>query len=92
MKYVFKNLRTALVNNPAVSWLYVLCAIVSVLAVLFSHGVYQNYESKIIQSGEKSIDSSLFVSFGNVISSRTTKSGNKVFRQSCRSLPKSSSA
>ena len=80
MKYVFKNLKNSLKTNPAVSWLYVLCTIVSVLAVLFSHGVYQNYESKIIQSGEKSIDSSLFVSFGNVISSRTTKIGNKVFR------------
>ena len=80
MKYVFKNLKNSLKTNPAVSWLYVLCTIVSVLAVLFSHGVYQNYESKIIQSGEKSVDNSLFVSFGNVISSRTTKIGNKVFR------------
>lgn len=80
MKYVFKNLKNSLKTNPAVSWLYILCTVVSVLAVLFSHGVYQNYESKIIQSGEKSVDSSLFVSFGNVISSRTTKIGNKVFR------------
>ena len=76
--YILRCIKTSIKSTPAVSGLYILCTIVSVLAVLFSHGVYQNYESKIIQSNEGSVDSSLYISFGNVTSSRTTRSGNKV--------------
>ena len=78
MRYIIKNLRSSLTKNPAVSWLYILCTVVSVLAVLFSHGVYQNYETKIIRE-DSDVFPDVSISFGNTIDSRTTRNGNTVY-------------
>ena len=82
MRYIIKNLRSSLTKNPAVSWLYILCTVVSVLAVLFSHGVYQNYETKIVSTDDDSFDPllpNIDIYFGNVTQVYTAKNGNKLY-------------
>ena len=78
-QYIIKNLRISLISTPIVCWLYVLCTVISVLAVLFSHGVYQNYERKIISSDSAELDYDTGISFGNKVSGFTTHSGNKCY-------------
>ena len=49
LKYLFKSLRITVKNSPAVFIMYVLSCIVSVTVVMFSHGVYQNYQTKVTE-------------------------------------------
>lgn len=64
--YIFKNIKVTIRKSPWVFGLYLLCNIVAVLVILFSHGVYQNYEVKITQE-EKIVDQSYAsITFGNV--------------------------
>lgn len=54
-KYIKKNLATTIRKSPVIFGLYVICCVVSVLVVLFSHGVYQNYKSKISGGGDGNV-------------------------------------
>ena len=49
LKYIFKSLRITVKNSPAVFIMYVLSCMVSVVVVMFSHGVYQNYQTKVTE-------------------------------------------
>lgn len=55
--------------------LFILCNIVSVLVIVFSHGVYQDYASKIILNDSswesKWIENNPTISFGNIIDTVT---------------------
>ncbi|WP_028510969.1 ABC transporter permease [Ruminococcus sp. NK3A76] len=46
MRYIFQNIRITARKSPAVFIMYVLSCMVSVVVVMFSHGVYQNYQTK----------------------------------------------
>ena len=46
MCYIFQNIRITARKSPAVFIMYVLSCMVSVMVVMFSHGVYQNYQTK----------------------------------------------
>ena len=48
LKYLFKSLRITVKSSPAVFIMYVLSCIVFVTVVMFSHGVYQNYQIKAL--------------------------------------------
>ncbi|MBR1382205.1 MAG: ABC transporter permease [Ruminococcus sp.] len=45
LRYIFKNIRSSIRTAPVMSLLYVICTAAASLAVLFSHGVYQNYNT-----------------------------------------------
>jgi len=49
LKYLFKSLRITVKSSPAVFIMYVLSCMVSVVVVMFSHGVYQNYQTKVTE-------------------------------------------
>lgn len=64
--YIFKNVQVTVRKSLWVFVLYVLCTVVSVLVILFSHGIYQNYQEKIT-SEEKIVDqSNADITFGSV--------------------------
>lgn len=46
MRLVLKNFVTTIRNNPMIFALLIICEVVSVLVILFSQGVYQNYQKK----------------------------------------------
>ena len=46
MRYILKNISHSLRHSRMICLLYVLCSAAAVLAVLFSHGVYQNYSTE----------------------------------------------
>lgn len=50
IKYIFKNIFSTLKESFLISVLYVLCLLVSIIVILFSHGVYQNYETKLLNT------------------------------------------
>lgn len=52
LKYLFKSLRITVKSSPAVFIMYVLSCMVSVVVVMFSHGVYQNYQTKVTELEE----------------------------------------
>ena len=49
MRYIFQNIRITARKSPAVFIMYVLSCMVSVVVVMFSHGVYQNYQTKVTE-------------------------------------------
>lgn len=74
LKYVFKNLKVTLKKSPVIFGLYVICCVVSVFVVLFSHGVYQNYKVKTIGGSDENLGPNGLpilgysdVTFGNLI-------------------------
>ncbi len=52
MHYVFKNIRITAAKSPAVFIMYILSCVVAVVVVMFSHGVYQNYQTKVTELEE----------------------------------------
>lgn len=50
--YIVKNMINTVRKTPAVFIMYVLSCIVSVTVVMFSHGVYQNYQTKVTELEE----------------------------------------
>lgn len=64
MRYIFKNIKLSLRNNTLISLLYVICTAAAVLAVLFSHGVYQNYSTDTYLSEISADQEQAFYSFG----------------------------
>ena len=51
-KYLFKNIKITAGKTTAVFIMYVLSCVVSVIVVMFSHGVYQNYKTKTTELEE----------------------------------------
>ncbi|MBR6336872.1 MAG: hypothetical protein IKR76_03980 [Ruminococcus sp.] len=49
MRYIFKNIRITAAKSPAVFVMYILSCVVAVVVVMFSHGVYQNYQTKVTE-------------------------------------------
>lgn len=68
IKYIFKNIFSTLKESFLISVLYVLCLLVSIIVILFSHGVYQNYETKLLNNdtGESLHQDQAFFSVGKV--------------------------
>ena len=74
LKYLFKSLRITVKNSPTVFIMYVLSCMVSVVVVMFSHGVYQNYQTKVTEleqgknvgPGGKMIMAYTPIYFGNI--------------------------
>lgn len=64
MRYIFKNIKTSLKTNTLISVLYTVCTAASVLAVLFSHGVYQNYSTDTYISEISADQEQAYYSFG----------------------------
>ena len=52
MRYIFQNIRITARKSPAVFIMYVLSCVVAVVVVMFSHGVYQNYQTKVTELEE----------------------------------------
>ena len=52
MRYIFKNIRITAAKSPAVFVMYILSCVVAVVVVMFSHGVYQNYKTKVAELEE----------------------------------------
>ncbi|SDB53371.1 hypothetical protein SAMN02910317_02739 [Ruminococcaceae bacterium FB2012] len=64
MRYIFKNIKTSLKTNILISVLYTVCTAAAVLAVLFSHGVYQNYSTDTYISEISADQEQAYYSFG----------------------------
>lgn len=64
MRYIFKNIIHSLRSNTLICLLYVVCTAAAVMAVLFSHGVYQNYSTDVYISGVSSDQKQAYYSFG----------------------------
>lgn len=67
LSYIFKNLKVTVRKSPGIFGLYVLCNVVAVLVILFSHGVYQNYQIKTLTEEKKIDQSNADITFGNVV-------------------------
>ena len=52
MRYIFKNIKITAAKSPAVFVMYILSCVVAVVVVMFSHGVYQNYQTKVTELDE----------------------------------------
>ena len=46
---IIKNIKITATKTPAVFIMYILSCVVSVVVVMFSHGVYQNYQTKVTE-------------------------------------------
>lgn len=70
LKYILKNIYISMRKSPVIFALFILCNFVSVLVIVFSHGVYQNYASKMISNdsdwASKWIEDDPSISFGNI--------------------------
>ncbi len=68
LSYILKNIRVTVRKSPWVFGLYLICNVIAVLVILFSHGVYQNYEVKTTQE-DKIIDQSKNddITFGDLV-------------------------
>lgn len=64
LNYIYKSIIISIKNNLVISMLYVICTAAAVLAVLFSHGVYQNYSTDTYLSEISSDQEQAFYSFG----------------------------
>ena len=64
MRYIFRNILHSLRQNTLISLLYLLCTAAAVFAVLFSHGVYQNYSTDTYISEISADQEQAFYSFG----------------------------
>lgn len=68
IKYILKNIIVSMRKSSVIFALFIICFIVSVLVILFSHGVYQNYETMLTFEDEywNFIESSPDISFGKI--------------------------
>lgn len=68
IKYVIKNIVVSMRKSQMIFALFIICNIVSVLVILFSHGVYQNYETMLTFEEEcwNFVESAPHISFGNI--------------------------
>lgn len=68
IKYILKNISSTIKESFLISVLYVVCLLVSIIVILFSHGVYQNYETKLLSTdaGESLHQDQAFFSVGKV--------------------------
>ncbi len=68
IKYILKNIFVSMRKSPMIFALFILCNIVSVLVIVFSHGVYQDYASKLVSDIAKwhLSDYEPSISFGNI--------------------------
>ncbi len=48
IRYIVKNISSTIKESFLISVLYIVCLLVSITVILFSHGVYQNYETKLL--------------------------------------------
>ena len=64
MRYIFRNILHSLRQNTLISLLYLLCTAAAVFAVLFSHGVYQNYSTDTYISEISADQEQAYYSFG----------------------------
>lgn len=46
MSYILKNIKTTVRSTPLICILFLVCEVVSILVILFSQGVYNNYQIK----------------------------------------------
>lgn len=67
LHYIFKNLKVTIRKSSGIFGLYILCNFVAVLVILFSHGVYQNYQVKTTREEKEVFQSNAAFTFGNVI-------------------------
>ncbi len=72
LKYILKNIYISMRKSPVIFALFILCNFVSVLVIVFSHGVYQNYASKLVSNDSEwesrwfKSDEEPSISFGNI--------------------------
>lgn len=69
IKYILKNIAVSMRRSSVIFTLFIICCIVSVLVILFSHGVYQNYETMLTFEDEFwnfSQGGGPMISFGNI--------------------------
>lgn len=68
IKYIFKNISSTIKESFLISVLYIACLLASITVILFSHGVYQNYETKLLSTdaGESLRQDLAYFSVGNV--------------------------
>lgn len=71
VKYISKNIAVSAQKSSVIFALFIICCIVSVLVILFSHGVYQNYETLLTFEDENwnFVESSPDISFGEITDS-----------------------
>lgn len=79
LKYVLKNLKVTLKKSPGIFGLYVLCNVVAVLVILFSHGVYQNYTVKNTKEKKEVYQGNDSITFGNVVEVYQYKTSTSYF-------------
>lgn len=79
LSYIFKNLKVAVRKSPGIFGLYVLCNVVAVLVILFSHGVYQNYTVKNIKEEKEVYQGNDSITFGNVVEVYQYKTSTSYF-------------
>ena len=85
MRYIFQNIRITARKSPAVFIMYVLSCMVSVVVVMFSHGVYQNYSTDTVTEKISGDQSQAFYSFGKP--EEELKNGDTVSYVSHNSVP-----
>lgn len=77
IKYILKNIYISMRKSPMIFALFILCNIVSILVIVFSHGVYQDYASKMITNDaewqSKWIENSPTISFGKITDTEVDK-------------------
>lgn len=68
IKYIIKNIAVSMRKSSVIFALFIICCIVSVLVILFSHGVYQNYETMLTFENEywNFVESIPDISFGKI--------------------------
>ena len=67
MKYIVRNLKTLLCNEPIIAILMFLCVLVSSTVLHFAYGLYQNYSAKLLSDKSSSNELHITIMDGNSI-------------------------
>lgn len=73
MKYIFRNLRSLLCNEPIVAMLMILCIMVSSLILHVAYGLYQNYSTKLLNNKIESSELQLTITDSSKITQSELK-------------------
>ena len=67
LKYTLKNIRASLKGSAMLCGMFIVCTACAVFAVIFSHGVYQNYSSENVVEDISKKQMGVQISFGENI-------------------------
>ena len=67
LKYTLKNIRASLKGSAMLCGMFIVCTACAVFAVIFSHGVYQNYSSESVVEDISKKQMGVQISFGENI-------------------------